>query len=98
MEPTRIGAGPCFGRASKILSRSTAECRLPNNGVISHLLTASGRFDEAIEETARACDEREGTVPLLNTDPGKDRFRGDPRYEALAGRLGLPVCAIPQSE
>jgi TolB-like protein/tetratricopeptide (TPR) repeat protein len=43
----------------------------------------------------RAVDAREGSVPLLNTDAGMDPLRGDPRYHAIIGRLGLPVVPVP---
>jgi TolB-like protein/tetratricopeptide (TPR) repeat protein len=43
----------------------------------------------------RAVDAREGAVALLNTDAALDHLRGDPRYQALLGRLGLPAVPLP---
>jgi TolB-like protein/Tfp pilus assembly protein PilF len=44
----------------------------------------------------RAVEAREGAVPLLNTDAGLDRLRGNPRYRAISSRLGLPVVPVPE--
>jgi hypothetical protein len=38
----------------------------------------------------QALDAREGTAPLLNTDPAFDVLRGLPQVRALVTRLGLP--------
>jgi hypothetical protein len=35
-------------------------------------------------------------VPLLNTEPGMDRLRGEPRYQAMVTRLGLPTVERPR--
>ena len=44
----------------------------------------------------RAADAREGALALLNTDAGLDSLRGNPRYHAIVGRLGLPVVPVPE--
>ena len=49
-----------------------------------------GDRDAQLSWLARALDEREGVVPLLNTDPALAGLHGDPRFESLRGRLGLP--------
>jgi serine/threonine-protein kinase len=59
-------------------------------GPLAWFAASVGDPDAELSWLARAFDAREGSVPLLNTDAGMDHLRGDPRFEALVRRLGLP--------
>jgi serine/threonine-protein kinase len=54
-----------------------------------------GEFDRAFELLQKAADAREGPVLLLGVYPTYDCLRGDPRYQALLERIGLPQRATP---
>jgi adenylate cyclase len=68
--------------------------RLSQTCYISPLaFTASARKDDhatRLRWLKLAFDEREGSVPLLNTEPLVDDLRGEPAFQALLARLGLP--------
>ena len=49
-----------------------------------------GQRDEAIEWLERAFLEREGWLVYLNANGHFDGLRGDPRFEDLVARIGLP--------
>jgi TolB-like protein/Tfp pilus assembly protein PilF len=51
-------------------------------------LASIGDNEGAIAELERAYDERDGFIILLNVDPRLDPLRGDPRFEALAKKIG----------
>ena len=44
----------------------------------------------------RAFDEREGWVPLLNTDPNFADLHANPAFRSLLDRLGLPCVRVSQ--
>jgi hypothetical protein len=44
----------------------------------------------------RAFDEREGWVPLLNTDPNFADLHSNPAFRSLLDRLGLPRVRVAQ--
>jgi serine/threonine protein kinase len=52
--------------------------------------SALGDPDGAFELLHRACDEKQLLVPFIGL-PGLDPLRGDPRYAAVVGKLGLPA-------
>jgi TolB-like protein/Tfp pilus assembly protein PilF len=60
-------------------------------GPLAWFVASVGDNDAQLQWLERAMDDREGSVPLLNTDAGLDHLRSDPRLTALIGRLGLPV-------
>jgi len=47
-----------------------------------------GDFDEAFARLERAVRRKENSVPWLRVDPGLTPLRSDPRFEALAQRIG----------
>jgi TolB-like protein/tetratricopeptide (TPR) repeat protein len=48
-----------------------------------------GELDRAFARLSCACDERDPAVMLLGTDPRFESLRQDPRYAAIAERLGF---------
>jgi tetratricopeptide (TPR) repeat protein len=50
----------------------------------------AGDRDEAFERLERAFAIRQSDLTLLYIDPRMDSLRGDPRFEALARRIGFP--------
>jgi Tfp pilus assembly protein PilF len=48
-----------------------------------------GDFDRAFARLSCACDERDPAIMLLGTDPRFESLRQDPRYAAVAERLGF---------
>ena len=50
-----------------------------------------GQRDEAIAALERAYEERSDQLAYLAVEPLLDPVRGDPRFEALRRRLGLPL-------
>ena len=46
-------------------------------------------LDKAFAMLSCACDDRDPALMLLNTEPRFEALRQDPRYTALAGRLGF---------
>lgn len=57
----------------------------------------AGDPEAQLQWLARAVDEREGALPLLNTDPAMNPLRALPRYQALLDRLGLPRVTLPRA-
>jgi TolB-like protein/tetratricopeptide (TPR) repeat protein len=51
--------------------------------------TAIGRLDRAFELLAQAASDRDPALINVAVEPRFDSLRSDPRYAALAGRLGL---------
>jgi hypothetical protein len=52
----------------------------------------AGENDSAFEWLERAYDEHDGILYWLKAVPVFDPLRTDPRFDNLAGRLGLPDC------
>lgn len=48
-----------------------------------------GDQDEAFEWLDKACQGRAGALIYLASDPGFEKLRGDPRFDALLRRIGL---------
>jgi len=46
--------------------------------------------DQAFFWLNKAIDDREPEMEYLNVDPGFDRLRNDPRFDAIVKRVGLP--------
>ena len=52
--------------------------------------TGLGDLNGAFASLQRACDERDGILPIwVNVDPRLDPLRQDPRFEAILRRVGL---------
>ena len=50
-----------------------------------------GQIDQALMWLEKGVDLRESNVVLIGVHPAYDDLRGDPRFEKLAARLGLPA-------
>lgn len=50
---------------------------------------AGGNHDAAIQRVERALEAREHELVFLAVDPVMDPIRGDPRFAALAARVGI---------
>ena len=50
-----------------------------------------GESDQAISWLERAAEERDGIMPFLNTWPGFDPLRSDPRFQALLKKMDFPA-------
>lgn len=60
-----------------------------NNFAIIH--AGLGNFDQAFEWLEQAFKERSGFLPFLKVEPVVDCLRGDPRFQTLLRRIGLPA-------
>ena len=49
-----------------------------------------GDVERALDWTERCFGERRGWLAYLRVNPIFDPLRGDPRFEALTRRMGLP--------
>ncbi|HSE97144.1 MAG TPA: tetratricopeptide repeat protein, partial [Blastocatellia bacterium] len=56
---------------------------------ISSIYMGLGEKDRAFEWLEKACEERYGFLAYLNVEPSFDCLRFDPRFVALARRIGL---------
>ena len=61
----------------------------PAHTVIAAALACGGRMDDAMARLERAYEERDSRVIFLAVDPILDCARPDPRFAALAARMGL---------
>ena len=50
-------------------------------------------LDREFELLGESCDERAWWTVMLAVDPGFDWLRGDPRFDALVRRVGVPVAS-----
>jgi len=57
---------------------------------------ALGEPERALDALARCFDERCSSAPFLRQHPTFRPLHGDPRFETLALRLGLPPTAVPK--
>jgi serine/threonine-protein kinase len=48
-----------------------------------------GKKDTALDWLEKACEERDGNMPLLNVDQAFDPLRNEPRFQALLKKVGL---------
>jgi serine/threonine-protein kinase len=58
--------------------------------VLAMIYGALGERDKAFAYLERSFQQRDFMVTLLDADPEYDSLRSDPRFEALARRVGLP--------
>jgi tetratricopeptide (TPR) repeat protein len=57
--------------------------------VQAYVFLGLGQKDTALDWLERACEERDGNMPVLNVDPAFDPLRNEPRFQALLKRVGL---------
>lgn len=58
---------------------------------------ALGDIDDAFDALERAWQAHSAGLIYLHLDPGYDPLRGDPRYDELVRRIGLPQAAVTAS-
>ena len=66
-----------------------AESRYVSPYWLAILHTGLGEHDRAFESLERACEDRDGWLIWLKTEPRFDPLRSDARFARLLGRLGL---------
>ena len=93
-------AGICCARAARgeldlaesalaeLIAKQDAE--RPAASWVARALIVLGRNDEAMEWMERSLDAREFFVVWIARDPWCDPIRGDPRFEAMVERVGMP--------
>jgi eukaryotic-like serine/threonine-protein kinase len=72
----------------ELLRRSTSEIILSR--LIGLALMELGRIDEAFVRFGQAADDREFLMAMWGVDRRLDAIRGDPRWEQLRRRIGIP--------
>ena len=60
-------------------------------GVAAAILTSLGQHEAAIDCLTAACDARVSGLVLIGADTCFRPLRGQPRFEALLARIGLPL-------
>ena len=58
--------------------------------VVALINVGLGEDEKAISWLQQAAEERDATLPFLNTWPGLDPLRADPRFQALLRRMNFP--------
>ena len=94
MAHARLGERDAAARAEaeRLLSELTALAReqyVPPD-LVAWVYAALGDRDRAFAWLERAYDARSGFLPTLERHPGYAPLRGDPRFSALARKIGLP--------
>ncbi len=64
---------------------------------IAQAYTALGERDQAFSWLEKAYAHHVSRLTNVNIEPGFDPLRGDPRYDDLLRRIGLPKVPIPKS-
>jgi phage portal protein BeeE len=49
-----------------------------------------GEKDQALDWLEKASEERTSLALLMGVSPAFEELRGDPRFQVIVGRLGLP--------
>jgi serine/threonine protein kinase/Tfp pilus assembly protein PilF len=98
-------AGICVARAMRgevdlaeaALAELTAkqDVERPAASWVAFALINLGRIDDAMEWLARSLEAREFFVSWLAREPWCDPVRGDPRFEAMLKRVGMPQVTNP---
>jgi TolB-like protein len=83
-------------RAREILAELESHRESPNRGyvapvLIAHVYEGVGQADDAIYWLEKALAERDGWLIFLNAYPRFESLRGDPRFQAILDRVGLPA-------
>jgi hypothetical protein len=95
-----LGAlGQAYGRSGNLENARRMLTRLETMRSLSYApatclaLTCLGlgQIDQALMWLKQGVDHRESNVVLIGVHPAYDDLRGDPRFEKLVARLGLPA-------
>jgi DNA-binding winged helix-turn-helix (wHTH) protein/TolB-like protein/Tfp pilus assembly protein PilF len=80
------------GRAEEILHalERRAQTRYVPATALAAVLNALGRTDAALDQLERAHADRDVRLAFLKVDARWNNLRGEPRFRALAARVGLP--------
>ena len=81
--------------ALEILAELEGRRDSPGHGYASPVLIACiyeglGRADEALNWLEQAITERDGWLVFMNSFPRFESLRGEPRFENILRRVGLP--------
>jgi len=57
--------------------------------VQAYVYLGLGQNDTALEWLERACEERDGNMPVLNVDQAFDPLRNEPCFQAMLKKVGL---------
>lgn len=76
----------CLQRVASASPKGT----LPDTGTTAQVYVELGEVDSAFKALNALFAERDGSLILLNADPGFDRLKSDPRFKHLTQRVGLP--------
>jgi serine/threonine-protein kinase len=61
----------------------------PQSRAIARLCFFVGKKNEGFEWLEKACEEKDGALLGLKSDPDFESVRGDPRFQAILKKLGL---------
>jgi tetratricopeptide (TPR) repeat protein len=90
-------AGPeGYWRAVRDAELDTSKDRQVNRRTLARAYARLGQRREALDWLERAFGERDPWLVYLKADNSFDGLRGDPRFDGLVGRLGLPA-SVPHS-
>ncbi|MGD9588520.1 MAG: tetratricopeptide repeat protein [Pyrinomonadaceae bacterium] len=70
--------------------REISKSRWVPSSYFAQIYGALGEKDKAITELEKAFEDRDVDVSKMNVHPYFDDLRGDPRFVAIANRVGLP--------
>jgi hypothetical protein len=90
---TSLAAAGRAPEAVKALGPVIAHARQVRDGAfyIAIAYTTLGRKDEAFAWLEEAYSNRDPWLPFLAVHPEFDRLHGDPRFDALVRRIGIPI-------
>jgi eukaryotic-like serine/threonine-protein kinase len=91
-------AGPraaLLARAERLLKRGQGAGQAPDWLAIAGLYAEAGEADRAFDLLDRAYSARSPQLLHLVAAPAFDGIRGDPRYDGLLRRIGVPMAAGP---
>jgi tetratricopeptide (TPR) repeat protein len=78
--------------AQKIIERlkKQARQRYVPSYIMARIYIGLGEKEHAIEWLEKSYEDREDSLIWLNSDPGLDGLRSEPRFQDLVRRVGLP--------
>jgi len=92
----RTGGVEAYWAAKRNQMRSAPFLR-SEDFVYAVLHTRNGEIDLALERLERLVNGSSGMAAFVQTDPCLKSLRGNPRFEALIQRLGMPTASAPHT-
>jgi len=83
-------------RAAAETLEAESKTRFVTPWQIGTLYTRAGDEERALDYLEKAYEAHDPNMPSLAVDPIFDYMRGDPRFQALLRKLGLPVSSTPR--